>query len=370
MAKRDKKDEPEAGEEYEFIPPDFDEDAFIHKEMVSFRTTTILFVWGIVAALISWGILAAMDGAQTGWYIGLLICATFGYALKFIFPLLGADIAHFGRKEWTGTGFLFFFTWLALFMILINPPITDVAPPEVQVFAMPPIQQDGTPVHLDIFAIDNGRIDSFTFEVVRGSTVVAGTDDLVKLGAGRYLYEDALTPGRYTYTATAIDAKGHETVKSANFSVSSRAIRYTPPSGDVFDEATDTLLVQIEETTPPLRSVYLDFGSRTLHLRYDSDNFGGWIATPNFSGWNAGNNTFTIKAEQHNTFFGGTMVEGGVIEFDCGGKCAIDVQVDTGEQFVKVPAKREIAPNRNVPGLGPVVVLAAIGAAAFVARRR
>lgn len=31
------------GEEYQFEIPDFDEEAFIHKEMTSFRTTAVLF---------------------------------------------------------------------------------------------------------------------------------------------------------------------------------------------------------------------------------------------------------------------------------------------------------------------------------------
>ncbi len=371
MAKRDKKDEPEAGEDYEFIPPDFDEDAFIHKEMVSFRTTTILFVWGIVAALLSWGILAYMDGAKTAWYIGLLICAAFGYALKFLFPMLGADIAHFGRKEWTGTGFLFFFTWLALFMILINPPITDVAPPEVEVFALPPVQQVGTPVHLEIFAIDNGRIETFNFEVTKGSTLIATEADLTDRGNGHYVYNADLPAARYSYVATAIDAKGHESSATGNFSVSSRAIRYTPPSDNRIDDATDTLVVKVDPTDPPLRTVYLDFGfDRKLPLRYDEETFGGWIATANFAGWQQGNNTFTIKAEQQNTFMGAQLIRGGIVEFDCGGTCFVEVAVETGDFAVKVPATKEIPPNRNVPGPGVALVAAGLVVVAFVARRR
>ncbi|MFA5944900.1 MAG: hypothetical protein WC876_10595, partial [Candidatus Thermoplasmatota archaeon] len=103
--------------DYEFIPPDFDEDAFIHREMVSFRTTLLLFLWGIVAAAVSWGAFAAMGGVKTGWLVGLGIAAVFFLGLKSVFTMLKVDIKHFGRREWLGTGALYFFTWLSFFII-------------------------------------------------------------------------------------------------------------------------------------------------------------------------------------------------------------------------------------------------------------
>src|SRR5688572_26885864 len=136
--------------DYEFIPPDFDEDAFIHRELVSFRTTLILFLWAIVAAAVSWAAFAGMGGADTGWLVGLAIAAAFFLGLKRIFALLKVDIAHFGRKEWLGTAALYFFTWLSFFIIAINPPVSDFAPPRVEVLPAPHAQlADGTvSVHL------------------------------------------------------------------------------------------------------------------------------------------------------------------------------------------------------------------------------
>ncbi|MGB1697177.1 MAG: hypothetical protein ACPHK8_02125, partial [Thermoplasmatota archaeon] len=105
------------GEEYQFEIPDFDEEAFIHKEMTSFRTTAVLFAWGILAALLSWGIFVAVDGAKTAWYLGLAVVIGFLYALRIVYPKLNIDVAHFKRREWMGTGFLLFFTWLAFFIL-------------------------------------------------------------------------------------------------------------------------------------------------------------------------------------------------------------------------------------------------------------
>ncbi|HEX2065337.1 MAG TPA: hypothetical protein VHI93_00855, partial [Candidatus Thermoplasmatota archaeon] len=93
-------DEKKDGSGYEFVPPDFDEDAFVHREMVSFKTTSILFGWGVLAAAASWAAYVAVGGTDLGWLIGLALCGAFGYALKFLFPRLGADVSHFKRKEW------------------------------------------------------------------------------------------------------------------------------------------------------------------------------------------------------------------------------------------------------------------------------
>src|SRR5205085_1049358 len=67
---------PEGKGEYEFKLPDFDEDTFIHREMVQFKTTSLLFLWGIVTALVSWAAYALLQGDESsGWLAGLLIAA-------------------------------------------------------------------------------------------------------------------------------------------------------------------------------------------------------------------------------------------------------------------------------------------------------
>ena len=88
MASEKKESKDGKDPDYEFIPPDFDEDAFIHKELVSFRTTSILFVWGIVAALVSWAIYGPMGADRGAWFAGLAVCAAFGFSLKVLYTQL------------------------------------------------------------------------------------------------------------------------------------------------------------------------------------------------------------------------------------------------------------------------------------------
>lgn len=366
MAKKDAKDA--SDEEYQFEVPDFDEDAFIHKEMVSFKTTSTLFAWGVLAALVSWGLWESMDGAATGWYLGLLIVAAFGAALKWLYPLLRLDISHFGRREWLGTGFLLFFTWLAFFLLLTNPPFSDHADPVMEGFASPPLQQEGGDVVLDLFATDNGRIDTFSFTLTQGSTTLATETDLNLVADGHYRYtlEDP-GAGTYAYTATATDAKGNAADLEGSVAVSSRALTVNPSSGTL--GVTESLVVRLADDTDfdPL-NVYLrkDDGSR-IYLEY-SDDFQGWIATTAYDGWVEGDNTFTAVAEEDNKFFGATTVNGTAIER---GPFTLTIDDASGDKQVTPRTKETVPPNvKHTPGLGSLAVAGVLAAAAIVARRR
>ncbi|MGB0652778.1 MAG: hypothetical protein ACPGQL_06215 [Thermoplasmatota archaeon] len=375
MAKRNKPDEPEEGE-YEFIPPDFDEDEFIHKEMTSVRTTLTLFGWGIVAAVASWALFTAMDGAKTAWYAGLAICAAAGYALKFIFPKVGADISKFGRREWFGTGFLFFFSWLAVFILLVNPPVSDFSPPQVEVLVSPGEQQAGDDIRLDVFATDNDALADITITVFQGNdaTPLLETEDFTKVSGRHYTATFTAEPWTYRWVVEATDAKGLVTEKNGTFRGRIQALAYFPPDGDLLDAPQDSLLVQTPDGIK-FRTVYLertDALDRRIELEFvDEDGLTGWIARSNFFGWSSGENHFVIKAQEQNSFVGTTRVDGGTIVHDCGGTCLVNVTAPLGEYTPRVADPIMEPPERFTPGPAPVLVaLALLAVAAFVRRRR
>ncbi len=384
-----KEDAPETEEE--FRTPEFDEDQFIHREIVSFRTTAILFVWGIVAALASWAVFATVDGHSAGWYIGLAIAALFGLSLKVLFPRLGADIKHFGRREWMGTGFLFFFTWLAFFMLLVNPPVGDYAAPRVDAVVTPAVQQAGGVVALDLFFADNDRIAEHSFALWRGDgdarEDIAGTDDLVRVSGGHYRYEAlALPAGLYHYRADAEDPKGKAGEAAGSFSVTSQAVQYYGPDGGALDAPTDQVAVQSHDGLPAcesrkagkqrvatgpagcVRDVRLVRDDGTVHLQWNEE-ARSWVAYPTFEGWKAGNNTFRIEAETADQFEHFTRVEGAVITLP--GPYMVDVEVALPAEpvAIKVPLDSS-GPSRNVPGPGLPLLAAGLLAAVAVARRR
>ena len=255
MAKRNKADEPAEDEDYQFIPPDFDEDQFIHKEMVSFHTTVVLFFAGIVAAVASWGAFAAMDGARTGWFVGMVILAiTFAF-LRPLFRILNIDIAHWARREWIGTGFLIFFTWLAFFIMLVNPPVSDFADPQANLYVLPGHPEAGAETTLELFLHDNDAVASHTSSLVGPSGPIALT--FAEAPGLDHHYEASMQfgVGDYSWTVTVEDKKGRTHTSYHNFTVA-------PSSLDVFirDEGApdDQVLVTVPGDRADYWAVYAE----------------------------------------------------------------------------------------------------------------
>lgn len=362
MAKRHKNEDAEPEEEYEFVPEEFDEDAFIHKEMVSFHTTVTLFLAGIIAALLSWGAFAAVGGSRQGWLYGLLILGVAFLALRTILRVSKIDIEHWGRREWLGTGFLMFFAWLAFFIMFINPPISDFADPDVIVY-MPGAASAGDDVRIDVFFTDNGRIEDRTFSL--SGAGFATFDDLTKVSSSHYqlILADAAA-GTYTWSATATDSKGGKGMANGTLEVAVEVL-------DVFETdllaPTDTLVVKVPEALN-LYAVYADVeGGGRVYFEHD-DAIGGWKATSNFAGWKEGSNNITITAEEKNRFQGPVLVPGGLITSQ-----ALEVQVADAGDYTGGEPKRDnptVAPVRNVPGFELPLLLAGLVGIAVIARRR
>lgn len=363
----DKKDD------YEFTAPDFDEASFIHKEMVSFRTTAILFVWGIIAAAVSWGLYFVQPAM--GWVLGLGVCALFGVALKVLFPRLGADIAHFKRREWTGVGFLFFFTWLSFFLVAVNPPVTDIAAPHVFLDAMP-AQQAGGNVVVEMLATDNAHLVAQELRVERigTGTTNATVEDLGNGHMRATLL--AAAPGTYRAVATARDDRNPHSQENVTFVVGN-VLRVNLPSSGSLD-LTNTVVVHVDGQVPCsdadvaaattcIRSVALRHtdGSGEVLLAFDDD-VDAWGATSTYKGWKAGNNTVQAVAQFQQRFLGAQRIDGGEI---VGATVTVNVPEPTGTHEVVLkpqPAHRAV----KVPG--PELGLLAVGvlALAFVARRK
>lgn len=361
-------------DDYEFVPADFDEDAFIHREMVSFRTTTILFVWGIVAAALSYAVFHLVDGAKVGWLAGLAIAAATGFALKWLFPALKADTKHFGRREWAGTGFLFFFTWLAFFLIAINPPLSDFAPPRVDLHAAPAVQQAGDDVAVYAFFEDNHRVASHDFTVIGPNGPVAAIEEDLGRGQARIL-ATGLPPGVYTVAASAEDGKGLRDNATIQFAVVEDAIKVTTPDGLTLDDPGDRVLVTVGGGLKPcakrlleqcVRTVYLDLGGGSRVVLEHNAAAGAWLAYPNHAGWRQGQVNFTAVAEMINAYAGSTPIEGGRLTSE---PAAVTVTATPGDYEPKVIQPLG-APRRSVPGLGlPLLAVSLVALVAFARRK-
>jgi hypothetical protein len=129
MAKKRKKDKAKKEEEYEFRPPEFDEKEFIKKEIRD--TKTVLITVGYAALF---GIAATALAHVSNSLIGLSFLLVFIgiYSLKYFYPFLNIRTEDFQKKNWAGNVAWFFLTFLAVWVLTFNYPISDHASPKVE----------------------------------------------------------------------------------------------------------------------------------------------------------------------------------------------------------------------------------------------
>jgi hypothetical protein len=129
MAKKRKKDKGRKEEEYEFKPPEFDEKEFLKKELRD--TRTVLITVGYAGLF---GVLAAVLANISSKLIGLSFLLVFVglYSLRYFYPLIKIKTEDFQKKNWAGNVAWFFLTFLAVWVLTFNYPVSDHASPAVE----------------------------------------------------------------------------------------------------------------------------------------------------------------------------------------------------------------------------------------------
>ena len=141
--KRKKQKKAEEEEKYEFIPPEFDEKQFLKDEMSATKQVLIIVAYGALM-----GLLAAIATILTANGITGLAVLVAGFGtMKILFNAMKIDLSKFTKKTWLGHSAWFFFTVLAIWILLINPPFTDFAAPEVKNVKLAVTVQGGDVIH-------------------------------------------------------------------------------------------------------------------------------------------------------------------------------------------------------------------------------
>jgi len=127
MAKKRKKTKPQEEEKYEFVPPEFDEKQFLIDEMKATKRTVLVVGYGIL-----FGVIAGMVTLTTNLaYLGLIVLLLGFATLKYFLGGVRIDISKLTRRNWIESGFWFFLTFLAIWVLVVNPPFMDIAPPDI-----------------------------------------------------------------------------------------------------------------------------------------------------------------------------------------------------------------------------------------------
>ena len=225
MAKKRKKEKEEG---YEFKMPEFDEEEYLKKEVRDAKTIFVTFIYAALIAIVSFGLtfvdvaLAVLVG-----FIGIVF-------LRHIYPLIGVDTSLLEKKQWAGNILMYLFTWLAIWILLTNPPFSD--------FAAPTIKDDGiyfggsgnwtklndtnnipfgTNVSINTTIADNVKVDAETITIIiERNDVEIERGSMGRIGKNKYAYViNNIGQGRHQYKITAKDINDHKASFGGTFNV-------------------------------------------------------------------------------------------------------------------------------------------------------
>lgn len=117
MARKKRKDEKE--EEYEWVPPEFDEKAFLLKDIVGTKALMFTAAMAIVFGIVSFAVGVAINN-----YVGFLAYVAGAIALNYSYTLLKINRADIDKKTTIGNVALYFLLALGIWIILMNPPFS------------------------------------------------------------------------------------------------------------------------------------------------------------------------------------------------------------------------------------------------------
>ena len=108
-------------EEYEFVPPEFDEEEFIRKDLYGTKILLIVACFSIVIGLLCSCLQKAFSG-DTGIGLGLALLFLGVFAIKPFLKLIRFDPDLLERKSMVGNYILYLLLGLGIWILMINPP--------------------------------------------------------------------------------------------------------------------------------------------------------------------------------------------------------------------------------------------------------
>lgn len=128
MAKKRKREVPE--ETYEFKPPSFDEREFIRGELRETRATVITVLYGGIMGAVA-ATIALVGASSLASLVAFLIALGGIGGIATVLRYGQVDTSGFHRRQWLSQGTWYFFTFLAIWVLLSNSPFSDVSRPQI-----------------------------------------------------------------------------------------------------------------------------------------------------------------------------------------------------------------------------------------------
>lgn len=307
MAKR-RKEGAEVEEQLDFQIPKFDEEGFIKRERRNIKTLFIAFLFGLLIALICFGFWVLLEGSFLRWELVLLVGVVNAIWIRYLFLKLNIDLTDFGRKGWLTTFAIYFFTWLLVLIVLVNPPFYDGESPHVEVVALPGMQEPGGTILIAAYIVDNVGINKagidFTITNPNGTTFTP--EFTYENNIFRYTYEnpsDLLGTSNYTFIVS--DVNNRKTIITGSFTYATNVLeiissRFTGiMSGDAITIKANDLI-----SKENFRVYYKINDGPDINVdRKEISDKGKYETSAEFKGWTANSNiTVYVFAEARHYF--------------------------------------------------------------------
>ena len=98
----------------------------MRQEIQGAKAAVLTILWAVLGAGVAFLLYSVLP--ILAFFAGIAV----GFGLYFFLPLFGIKTDSFKRRDWAGHGITYFFSWLAFWIILLNPPFGDFTLPTVQ----------------------------------------------------------------------------------------------------------------------------------------------------------------------------------------------------------------------------------------------
>jgi hypothetical protein len=299
MAKR-RKEGTEEEEQFDFQIPKFDEEGFLKRERRNIKTLFIAFLFGLLIAVICFGFWAAMGENFLRWELVLLVGVVNVIWIKYLFSKLNFDLTDFGRKGWLSAFATYFFTWLLVLVVLVNPPFYDAEAPHVEVVALPGIQGPGGTILIAAYIVDNVGVNKagINFMVTDPNGTIHTPEFTYENDIFRYTYENPSNlRGTYNYMFIVSDVNNRKTTVTDSFTYANTSdVLEISSSGRNAIMSGDAITIKANDqiSKENFRVYYkMDNGSDINVDRKEAGDKEKYETSPEFKGWTA-NSTLTV----------------------------------------------------------------------------
>lgn len=356
MAKRRKEKDEE--EDKPFKIPKFDEKAFLKRERRNIKTSFLSVLFGGFMALICFGFWLLMGKeVPLRWELVFLVGFINAVFLRHIFSRLNIDLTDFGRKNWFASYAIYFFTWLIVFIVLVNPPFYDDEDPKIELIVLPGVQERGGDVLVIAKITDNSGIEksNINFELTPPDDTKESPDFTFSNNVFEYTFDytrdGALIwteDGTYTFKLTATDSAGHSSTIEGSFKYRNSTIKvpepleaHIPPGPKVGYATT----IKFDVDTQVSRVYYTVNDGVVINATKDDDGF--FITSPKYGDWPKNQNVTVNVTAELVYYFENHIVDGEFVDYS-------NTIVDTQSYYFVVTDDPNVAtedsPKVKMPG--------------------